>query len=320
MIVAKRKNDLRGQWLPLISRLALAFVGGAALTGILASWLSRRLTAPVLALSRGVDEVATGNYAVRVPAGPGGDEISRLSRRFNEMAGRLAATEERERQFLMSVSHELRTPLTGIRGHVDALRDGLIDEPELVQASLDIVAGEAVRLERLVGDVLDLAKLRAHRFTVQAEEVDLDSLVVQAHGAFADEARRREIEYPLDVANALPTVMTDGDRVLQIVTNLLKNAFRWTADGGRIEVRADLRGDDIVLEVADDGPGVSAEVRERIFRPFVSADTQGTGLGLAIARELARALGGTIELDEASTRGSRFRLVLPTGEVYAGLS
>ncbi len=320
MIVAKRKNDLRGQWLPLIGRLALAFVGGAALTGILASWLSRRLTAPVLALSRGVDEIATGNYAVRVPVGDGGDEISRLSHRFNEMAGRLAATEERERQFLMSVSHELRTPLTGIRGHVDALRDGLIDEPELVQASLDIVAGEAVRLERLVGDVLDLAKLRAHRFTVQAEEVDLDSLVAQAHGAFADEARRREIGYPLEIARALPTVVTDGDRVLQIVTNLLKNAFRWTADGGRIEVSADLRGSDVVVEVGDDGPGISPEVRERIFRPFVSADTQGTGLGLSIALELARALGGTIELDEATGRGSRFRLVLPAAEVYAGLS
>ena len=110
---------------------------------------------------------------MQVPVGRGGSEVSHLSERFNEMAARLAATEERERQFLMSVSHELRTPLTAIKGHVDALRDGLVDDPELVSASLDVVANEATRLERLVGDVLDLAKLRAHRFTVHTEEVDM---------------------------------------------------------------------------------------------------------------------------------------------------
>lgn len=331
MIVAKPANDLRGQWLPLIGRLASAFALGAALAGGLALWLSRRITAPVLALSRGVDEIASGNYGVRVPAGRGGDEISKLSTRFNEMAAQLGATEERERQFLMSVSHELRTPLTGIRGHVDALRDGLIDDPELVQASLDVVAGEAVRLERLVGDVLDLAKLRAHKFTVHREEVDLDSLVQQAYGAFTDEARRRSIDYRLVGSAALPTIMTDGDRVLQIVTNLLKNAFRWTDDGGTVELAAALRGGAVVLEVADDGPGISPEVRDRIFSPFVSADTQGTGLGLAIARELARALGGSVDLDpagaggavaangnEAAGRGSRFRLILPAGTGHAG--
>jgi len=265
----------------------------------------------VLALSRGVDEIAAGNYAVRVSDGRGADEITKLSQRFNEMAARLAATEERERQFLMSVSHELRTPLTGIRGYVDALRDGLIDDPELVHASLDVVAAEAVRLERLVGDVLDLAKLRAHRFTVQTEEVDLERLVAQAYGAFADEARRRSIDYRLVQRSELPTIVTDGDRVLQIVTNLLKNAFRWTPDGGAIELDVARSAGDVVIEVADDGPGISEEVRERIFSPFVSADTQGTGLGLAIARELARALGGAIELASDNGSGSRFRIVLP---------
>lgn len=320
MIVAKPANDLRGQWLPLIGRLAAAFVVGAALAGILALWLSRRITAPVLALSRGVDAIAAGDYAVRVPPGRGGDEISKLSTRFNEMAARLGATEERERQFLMSVSHELRTPLTGIRGHVDALRDGLIDDPELVQVSLDVVAGEAVRLERLVGDVLDLAKLRAHRFTVHAEEVDMDSLVHQAYGAFTDEARRRSIDYRLVERAPMPTILTDGDRVLQIVTNLLKNAFRWTDDGGAVELAVGVDARGVVLEVADDGPGISPEVRERIFSPFVSADTQGTGLGLAIARELARALGGSVELDPPTGRGSRFRVILPADEYLSGLS
>jgi signal transduction histidine kinase len=227
------------------------------------------------------------------------------------MAARLAATEERERQFLMSVSHELRTPLTAIKGHVDALRDGLIEDPELVGASLEVVASEATRLERLVGDVLDLAKLRAHRFTVQTEEVDMGRLIEHAYGAFGDEARRRGIDYELEGAETAPTIITDGDRVLQVITNLLKNAFRWTPDGGSIEVVLESSNGAVRVDVVDTGPGISPEDAQRIFSPFVSRDTQGTGLGLPIARELAGALGGKVELETEPGRGSRFRLVLP---------
>src|SRR5581483_1530913 len=179
--------------LPLVERLALAFLVGAAVSGVLSWYLSRRITGPVLALSDATDAIASGRYDVRVDA-RGGGEIGHLAERFNEMAARLAEAEERERHFLMSVSHELRTPLTAIKGHVDALRDGLIEDPELERASLDVVAAEATRLE---GDVLDLAKLRAHRFTVLSEEVDMERLVEQAYASFAEEARRREIDYEL---------------------------------------------------------------------------------------------------------------------------
>jgi signal transduction histidine kinase len=211
----------------------------------------------------------------------------------------------------MSVSPELRTPLTAIKGHVDALRDGLIEEPELVSASLDVVANEATRLERLVGDVLDLAKLRAHRFTVHTEEVDMGRLIEHAYGSFGDEARRREIAYTLGGADGAPTIITDGDRVLQVITNLLKNAFRWTPDGGSIDVELESANGTVRVDVSDSGPGIAQEDAKRIFSPFVSHDTQGTGLGLPIARELAGALGGRIELQSEPGHGSRFRLVLP---------
>jgi two-component system sensor histidine kinase BaeS len=311
VIVAKPKTVLRDQWSPLIFRLTVAFLVGAVLAGVLSWWLSRRITGPVLALSRAADQIAAGDYAVVLPPSHGSDEVSDLSDRFTEMAAKLAATEERERQFLMSVSHELRTPLTAIKGHVDALRDGLVEDPELVADSLDVVAGEAVRLERLVGDVLDLAKLRAHRFTVQSEEVDMARLVEQAYGTFGDEARRREIDYRLVEEGTAPTIITDGDRVLQVITNLLRNAFRWTPDGGSVEVQVLAANGVVRVDVADSGPGIAEDEQERIFRPFVSTDTQGTGLGLPIARELAGALGGRIELESTIGHGSRFRLLLP---------
>jgi two-component system OmpR family sensor kinase len=311
IVVGKPETVLRDQWLPLVGRLTGAFAVGALLAGLLSWWLSRRITGPVMALSGAADEIAEGNYSVRVPLGRGGDEISHLSDRFNEMAARLAATEERERQFLMSVSHELRTPLTAIRGHVDALRDGLIDDPGMVQASLDVVAAESVRLERLVGDVLDLAKLNAHRFTVHAQEVDMGRLVEQAYQTFGEEARRRDIDYRLVEPDAAPTIVTDGDRVLQVITNLLANAFRWTPDGGSIELAAAAGNGTVRVDVTDTGPGIRDEERERVFTPFISQDTHGTGLGLPIARELAVALGGRLELESEVGRGSRFRLVLP---------
>jgi signal transduction histidine kinase len=227
------------------------------------------------------------------------------------MAVRLSEADERERNFLMSVSHELRTPLTAIRGHVDALREGVAEDPELRSASLDIVALETERLARLVGDILDLAKLDAHRFTLLQEEVDMEALCDRAYSAFREEARRRAIDYNKDVA-ARPVIVTDGDRVLQIISNLLTNAFRWTPDGGRIELSLEQSNGHVSVAVDDTGPGITDEERERIFRPFVSRDgAGGTGLGLAIARELAVALGGTIELDSRPGHGSRFQLVLP---------
>jgi signal transduction histidine kinase len=309
IVVAKRKTSVNHSVTQLISRLAIAGALGLLVAGLLAWYLSRRLVRPVLQLSEAADEVAKGQYDVEVPTRAAG-EIGHLAERFGEMAARLAEAETRERNFLMSVSHELRTPLTAIRGHVSALREGLVDDPELGDQSLAIVEAEAHRLERLVGDILDLAKLDAHRFTVLSEEVDMEALVERAYQTFTDEARARSIVYRVDV-RAAPVIVTDGDRVLQIVDNLLSNAFRAARDGGSIQLELAQSNGTVRVAVEDDGPGIPPEQRERLFRPFVSGGG-GTGLGLAIARELSSALVGRIELDSAVGRGSRFELVLPS--------
>ena len=310
LIVAKPKDELRNAWVTLLSRLAIAFLFSLVVVGALAFYLTRRITGPVLALSDAADEVSRGNYGVEVPRVPGGGEIGHLADRFREMTSRLAEAEELERNFLMSVSHELRTPLTAIRGHVAALREGVVNDPESIDASLEIVAGEAERLGRLVGDVLDLAKLDAHRFTVLTEEVDMGRVLERAYSTFSEEARQRGIEYTSEAESA-PVIVSDGDRVLQIISNLLSNAFRWTPDGGRIDLALQTANGTVTVDVADSGPGITADARERIFRPFWSTDGRGTGLGLPIARELAVALGGRIELQTEVGKGSRFRLVLP---------
>ncbi len=310
VVVAKPVSQLRSRWVTLIEQLGIAFGGGVIVAGLLGVYLSRRITEPLLGLSAAADEIAGGNYAVNVPEPRGDDEISHLSARFGDMAAKLAESEQLSRNFLMSVSHELRTPLTAIRGHVAALREGVIDDAAMQEASLGVIGEEALRLERLVGDVLDLAKLDAHRFTVLQEEVDMEQLCERAFVAFGDVARRRAIDYRADVS-AHPVIVTDGDRVLQIISNLLSNAFRWTPEGGRIELSLSASNGSVSVIVSDSGPGISDEELDRIFRPFWSRDGGGTGLGLAIARELALALGGQIKVRSQPGVGSRFELVLP---------
>ncbi len=312
VIAAEPEAEVTSRWLTLVGRLAIAFAGGVLVAALLASYLSRRISRPLLDLAAAADQIAEGRYGVDIPAVRSDDEIRHLADRFREMAVRLAEAEALERNFLMSVSHELRTPLTAIRGHVEALLEGVVEDEQARLESLEVISHEAERLERLVGDVLDLAKLDAHRFTLTREEVDMERVCERAYSAFGEEARRRGIDYRREVA-ARPVIVTDGDRVLQIITNLLSNAFRWTPDGGRIELALDASNGHVAVAVDDTGPGIRPADRERIFRPFWSRDGHGTGLGLTIARELATALGGRIELQTTPGRGSRFELVLPAG-------
>jgi signal transduction histidine kinase len=314
IVVATSKGELRSQLAPLLGRLAIAFAVGVLIAAALGAYLSGRITRPVRRLAKAADEVAEGRYDVAVPDVSGRDEIADLAESFREMAQRLAESEELERNFLMTVSHELRTPLTAIRGHVEALREGLAEDSEARAASLDVIASEGERLERLVGDVLDLAKLDARRFTVLREEVDMGRLVDQAYAVFGEEAKKRNIDF-VRRASVEPVIVSDGDRVLQIITNLLANAFRWTPDGGRVGVELAAENGRVHVAVEDTGPGIAADEQERIFRPFWTHDGMGTGLGLAIARELALALGGQIELETQVGHGSRFVLVLPSRTV-----
>jgi two-component system, OmpR family, sensor kinase len=310
LVVAKPRAELHDSFMALISRLGLAFLGGLVAAFALVIYLSRSVTRPLGALSRAADQVAAGRYDAKLPRSRYDDEVGHLTDRFREMTDRLAESQRRERAFLMVVSHELRTPVTAIRGHIEALREGLAEDADARNASLEVIRTESDRLARLVGDVLDLARLDAHQFTLEEDEVEMQRLVERAYQAFSEEARRRGIEYERTV-RAEPVIHTDGDRVLQIVSNLLGNAFAWTPDGGKVQLTLAAGNGTVSVSVADSGPGISREERERIFRPFYSRDGGGTGLGLPIARGLARALGGELRLQSELGRGSRFELRLP---------
>jgi len=289
--------------------LVPAFAIGTGVAILLALLLGLRLVRPLRRLAAAARAVARGDEEVELDV-QRADEIGMVNRAFADMTHRLVEARDTERLFLMRVSHELRTPLTAIRSQVDALADGVFDDLESQAAAYAAITAESARLSRLVGDLLDLARLQARRFGLEADEVDLNVLLDQVVTGQGGEARERGIEMGLQ-AGRLPVVIGDGDRILQIVSNLVRNAVRWTPDDGRITVSALAEAGRVWITVDDSGRGIPPEKRAAIFQAFYSEDGTGTGLGLSIARELALAMGGSVVVGESPHGGARFVVELP---------
>ncbi|HSL65198.1 MAG TPA: HAMP domain-containing sensor histidine kinase, partial [Gaiellaceae bacterium] len=210
--------------------------------------------------------------------------------------------------FLLSVSHELKTPLTAIRGYAEGLAEGAVP----VDEAADTVAREASRLERLVGDLLDLARMNRSEFSVRREPVDLAVAAREVVRRYEPQARSFGVELEA-VADGTAPALGDGDRVLQVASNLVENALRLTPRGGSVRVVAE-RG---VLAVEDTGPGLRPEELPRAFERFYLHERYGrerpvgTGLGLAIVKQLAEGMGGTVAAESKPGRLTRFELRLP---------
>lgn len=297
----------------VLPRVTIALAAGLLVALLIILTITRLATRPLREMEAATAEVAGGNLGITLARG-GPEELDALAAAFNEMVSQLRQRDAMARDFLMQITHDLRTPLTAIRGHAAALADGVVP-PEHRERSLDAIGSEATRLEHLVADLLDLARLQAHRFRLDLVEVDTDDLLERAVDAFAAEAAQQNVSFQREVP-PLPRVVTDAGRVRQIVANLLENAFRWTPHGGivRLEGIPGAQGG-VTIAVSDTGPGIPAADLDAVFEPFRSEATpdglRGTGLGLAISRELARALGGDLVVESQMGVGSRFILRLP---------
>jgi two-component system sensor histidine kinase BaeS len=313
VVLTRPKSAVTTTWSDVLpSLLAAAAIGFAIALG-LTLLLTARILRPLRQTEEAADRVAAGDLSVTLaPAGT--QELDHVAEAFNGMVARLREREDSAREFLMKVTHDLRTPLTAISGHAAALADGIVPEPQ-VPRSLAAIEGEAHRLEAMVTDLLDLARMDARRFRIDpgpAEPSEILSLAFDAHAA---DAARRDIRYERRI-DALPGIVTDAARMQQIVGNLLDNALRWAPEGGEVVLAASpLPDGGVRVAVCDSGPGVPEDQRELVFEPFRSSETPdgrtGTGLGLPICRQLARALGGEVVVDEAPEGGARFLLELP---------
>jgi signal transduction histidine kinase len=298
----------------------IAGLGVVAVALAVAESLAGRITNRVVRVQEAAGRIAQGDLSARVPEEPGAayQELRELSGSINAMADSLERLRGQERQFLLSVSHDLRTPLTSISGFAEALADGTTTDSRHAGG---IIMAEARRLERLVGDLLDLAKLDARSFSLHVRPTDVAAVVGDTATAFRPTAESLGIELVLhDPVGELPPVSADPDRLSQVVANLVENACKYATR--TIEVATWSHGPEVLVTIDDDGPGIAPDDLPHVFERLWTdnrggqARQVGSGLGLAIARELLAAMGGRIRAEspvprrDASTAGARMVVTL----------
>ena len=301
-------------WLPprtTITAIALALITSQI--------LAHGMTRPLREMTTAARAMATGDYTRRIRATTR-DEVGELALAFNQMAADLDAADQQRRELIANVSHELRTPITALNGVLENLVDG-VAKPD--PATLRTALAQTERLGLLVTELLDLSQIDAGAFSLDLEEFDLELLLdeVAAEAEVMTTAVGRGVRFTVDVRSPGASVVADRGRLYQVVLNLLDNAARHGPAGGNVHVFAEAGVDRVVIEVRDEGPGIPAEERDRVFERFTRGERAGgggTGLGLAIARWVVDLHGGTIgvvvpgQLPPGEPEGCRIRVVLPT--------
>ena len=276
---------------------------------------TRRATAPIRHAVEAAEQMAAGARDVRLVEG-GVAEFADLAHSMNALSDALAASEDRQRQFLLSVSHELRTPLTALNGYAEAMADGLVDAEDLTRIGT-VMTDEAGRLRRLVEDLLDLSRAGAVELRLDPQPLDLPTLVHGAGVVWADRCEREGVEFRLEVADERLEIVSDATRLRQIIDNLLENALRVTPAGAQLVLALRSTPEGAVVEVRDSGPGLSDEDLGVAFEPselhnrYRGIRPVGTGIGLALVGRLAARLGGRATAGHAPEGGAMFRVTVP---------
>ncbi len=298
-------------------RFFFALLLGLGVAAVVGYVVARRLTRPLAKAAAAATAMGAGQREVRIdPEGP--TEVAELAEALNRLAAGLEESEGRQREFFLTVSHELRTPLTSIKGYAEALSDGVVT-PREVPAVAAVVRTEADRLDRLVADLLDLARLGAVDVRISPVEVDLAVLAADAVTVWSDRTDRAGLLFVDEVDRTTRMVTTDPVRVRQIIDNLLENALRVTGEGAPVVLRVGSAPwpDQFVVEVRDGGPGLTAEDLAVAFEPgelharYTGIRKVGSGVGLALVARLAERLGGRAEAGVSREGGAAFRVILP---------
>jgi two-component system sensor histidine kinase BaeS len=319
VLLTRTVGTLGPSWLyfVLVAGITLLVAAGLAIG------LSRRITRPLVEATAVTSRVAGGELSARVETAAGDiPELVSLAESINSMAARLEGTRDHERQMLLSVSHDLRTPLTSIRGYAEAIVEGVAEDTAKAAA---VIVSESRRLERLVADLLDLARLELSQLSLRIGPVDVGEVARATVEGFLPGAASRGVTLRASLPQGPAVVAAaDADRLGQVIANLVENALAFastavtvTVVAGPVPALGNRMGASVVVD--DDGVGIAPADLSRVFERFYQADrgaARGSGLGLAIVAELVRAMGGTVQAVSPTgpAGGTRMVVSVPSWE------
>jgi signal transduction histidine kinase len=305
----------------MLAIVLLLFAGGIAM--ILGYFFTGTVTERILSLQEAAEKIAAGNLETRVPVS-GRDELSALAVSFNQMAERLQAADQQQRELehlrrdlVAWASHDLQTPLTSVRAILEALADGVVDEPEMVRRYLNTAQRDVLSLSTLIDDLFQMSQLDAGGFPLNRAPSSLRDLVSDTLESFSELAYRESIKLEGQVNPDVDPVLMDTQAIGRVLNNLIGNALRHTPAGGAIDVRARRTNAGTEVSVRDTGEGIRAEDLPHVFERFYRGEksrnrgTGGAGLGLAIAQGIVRAHGGEIRVESEPGKGTQFTFNLP---------
>jgi signal transduction histidine kinase len=295
--------------------IAAAILVAALTAFVVTAYLSRRVQRSVTEVSAAANAIAAGRYDIRVSPPHLGQEFDDLARAFNQMAQRLQSVESTRRQLFGDLAHEIRTPVSVLEAYIEAIEDGV---KTLDPNTVAMLRAQAGRLVRFSADFAALAQAEEAHLTITPGWLDVRELVDTVTAAVADNYATRNVGLTTQVS-PMPALWADGQRLAQVLGNLLDNALRHTPSGGRVHIGAAADPAAVVFTVHDDGEGVAAEHLPHLFERFYRADAArgrdrgGAGIGLAIAKALTEAHGGRISAASAGPgRGTTFTVSIPT--------
>ena len=289
-----------------------AVIIGATTAGILNYWLSRRITQPLKQIERVTQKFAIGDLKQRLPSSEI-PELNRLCTSFNYLAENLEGVEQRRRELIGDLTHELRTPLTVINGYLEGLAEGQIEPSNQLYFSL---IRETKRLQRLINDMQELSKAEAGYLPINLAPLSVQPLLSSLVERFSEQLIDDSLVIRLDCPTELPIVLADGDRLEQILVNLLGNALAYT-EKGSITLKAWTEEKRLWIAVIDTGAGIAPQDLPHIFERFWRSGTartlnyRGSGLGLAISRRLVELQGGAMKVESQLGKGTTFLFFLP---------
>jgi signal transduction histidine kinase len=284
---------------------------------IITFFISRRITSPIRALTNSARRLGKGDFSQRVNI-KSKDEVGELAQTFNLMAGNLEHTEKLRRNMVADVAHELRTPLSNVYGYLEAIRDDVVKPDKATIASL---SEEVSLLTRLVDDLQELTLADAGELKLVRQPEDISQLIAQSVTAIRTKINSKGLKISSEVQEGLPLVNIDYYRIGQVLHNLLENAYKHTASGGKIIVTARRENNMVKISVNDTGEGISAEDLPNMFERFYRVDKSrartagGSGLGLTIVKRLVEAHGGSAGVQSELGKGSSFTFTLPIDQL-----